>query len=424
MTILKYLNQVLKTTETKRIVSINVSWLLTQNIVKLIFGLTVSLYLANYLGPEDFGIYSFGISIVSILLLFTNLGIGPILIRELVNKKINSRILMGSSFALTLSGGFLGFLLMGFLGFYYGFESRLGIVIALMSPILLFKSLDIINYNFQSLNENKYPALSNIISIIIASVLIVIFIQLKFELEYFALIYSFECILLITSLLYFYVSRNALFKWKLSILTSLNIIKESWPLIIAGAASIIHTRIDQVYIGSMLSSSVLGNYSAAAKVSEFWLILPTILNTVLYPILINLREANFNKYKRFLFLLIIFCLIFGIIFSTVVSYFSKDIILILFGQKYDLASGYLTLYIWSTLPYFSLFILSSVIYIENLIKKNLIVSGVSILGNIILNYFFIQFYGATGAIYATFIVLLISYSIIVYHIYKYTKLIK
>lgn len=424
MTILKYLNQVFKITETKKIISINISWLIAQNAVKLIFGVSVSLYLANYLGPEDFGIYSFGISILTILLLVTNLGIGPILIKDLVTKKIDSKTLMGSSFALTLSGGFLGFLLMGFLGFYYGFNSKTGIVIVLMSPILLLKSLDIINYYFQSSKENKYPALSNIISIIIASILIIIFIQLNFELEYFALLYSFECILLIASLLYFYSSRNALRKWRVSKLTSLNILKESWPLIIAGAASIINTRIDQVYIGSMLSSSVLGNYSAAAKISEFWLILPTILNTVFYPILINLRETNFKKYKRFLFLLIISCLIFGIIFSTVVSYFSKDIILILFGQKYDLASGYLALYIWSTLPYFSLFILSSVIYIENLIKKNLIVSGVSILGNIILNYFFIQFYGATGAIYATLIVILISYSILGYHIYKYTKLIK
>jgi len=420
----KLFNSITKITETKKIASVNISWLLAQNAVKLIFGLTVSLYLAKYLGPEDFGVYSFGISVLSIVLLFTNLGIDPILIRELVNKKINSLILMGSSFALTLSGGVLGFLIMGLLGFYYGFSSKIGIVIVLMSPILLLKSLNIINSYFQSSKENKYPALSNIISIIIGSSLILISIKLNFELEYFALIYSFECILLIASLIYFYTSNNVLRKWEVSKKTSLNILKESWPLIIAGAASIINTRIDHVYIGSMLSSSVLGNYSAAAKVSEFWLILPTVLSTVFYPILIDLRAANFNKYKRFLFFLIISCFTFGIMFSTIITYFSQDIILVLFGEKYDLAGEYLTLYIWSTLPYFTLFILSSVIYIENLIKKNLIISGVSIFGNIILNYFFIQFYGATGAIYATLIVVLISYSILVYHIFKYTKLLR
>jgi len=420
----KLFNSITKITETKKIASVNISWLLAQNAVKLIFGLTVSLYLAKYLGPEDFGVYSFGISVLSILLLFTNLGIDPILIRELVNKKINSLILMGSSFALTLSGGVLGFLIMGLLGFYYGFSSKIGIVIVLMSPILLLKSFNIINSYFQSSKENKYPALSNIISIIIGSSLILISIKLNFELEYFALIYSFECILLIASLIYFYTSNNVLRKWEVSKKTSLNILKESWPLIIAGAASIINTRIDHVYIGSMLSSSVLGNYSAAAKVSEFWLILPTVLSTVFYPILIDLRAANFNKYKRFLFFLIISCFTFGIMFSTIITYFSQDIILVLFGEKYDLAGEYLTLYIWSTLPYFTLFILSSVIYIENLIKKNLIISGVSIFGNIILNYFFIQFYGATGAIYATLIVVLISYSILVYHIFKYTKLLR
>jgi O-antigen/teichoic acid export membrane protein len=424
MNFFKLFNSITKMTETKKIVSVNVSWLLAQNAIKLIFGLTASLYLAKYLGPEDFGIYSFVISVLSILLLFTNLGIDPILIRELVNKKINSVTLMGSSFALTLSGGVLGFLLMGLLGYYYGFNSKTGIVIFFMSPILLLKSLNIINSYFQSLKENKYPALSNIISIIIGSFLILIFIKLNFELEYFALIYSFECMLLIASLIYFYTTKNELQKWEVSKQTSLNILKESWPLIIAGAASIINTRIDQVYIGSMLSSSILGNYSAAAKVSEFWLILPTVLSTVFYPILIDLRAANFNKYKRFLFLLIISCFTFGIIFSTIMTYFSQDIILMLFGEKYDLAAEYLSLYIWSTLPYFTLFILSSVIYLENLIKKNLVISAVSILGNIILNYFFIQFFGAVGAIYATLIIVLISYFILGYFIINDTKLIR
>ena len=123
----------------------------------------------------------------------------------------------------------------------------------------------------------------------------------------------------------------------------------------------------------------LGNYSAAAKVSEFWLVLPTILNIVFYPILINLRSLNYNKYKRFLGAVIICCFCFGIIFSFIVTHFSENIISLLFGNKYNLAGEYLSLYIWSTLPYFTLFILSNVIYLENLIRKNLVISFVSIL---------------------------------------------
>ena len=411
-------------TETKKTISVNISWLLLQNGVKLVFGLTVSLYLAKYLGPEDFGVYSYAISIISVLLLFTNLGIDPILIRELVDNKINKMSLLGSSFALKLLGGIIGFILMGLLGFYYGFYSKKGLIILIMSPIILFKSLSILDSYFQSKKENKYPAFANMISIIIGSTIIFLFINLKFELEYFALIYVFESAVLISALLFFYLWKSELHKWIVSKKISVNILKESWPLIIAGVAAIINTRIDQIYIGSMLSSSVLGNYSAAAKVSEFWLVLPTILNIVFYPILINLRSLNYNKYKRFLGAVIISCFCFGIIFSFIVSHFSENIISLLFGNKYKLAGEYLSLYIWSTLPYFTLFILSNVIYLENLIRKNLVISAVSILGNLILNYFFIQFYGAIGAIYATLIVGLISYSFIGYYIFNNTKLLK
>ena len=424
MKLLQAFKSILNMTETKKTISVNISWLLLQNGVKLVFGLTVSLYLAKYLGPEDFGVYSYAISIISVLLLFTNLGIDPILIRELVDNKINKMSLLGSSFALKLLGGIIGFILMGLLGFYYGFYSKKGLIILIMSPIILFKSLSILDSYFQSKKENKYPAFANMISIIIGSTIIFLFINLKFELEYFALIYVFESAVLISALLFFYLWKSELHKWIVSKKISLNILKESWPLIIAGVAAIINTRIDQIYIGSMLSASVLGNYSAAAKVSEFWLVLPTILNIVFYPILINLRSLNYNKYKRFLAAVIICCFCFGVIFSFMVTHFSENIISLLFGNKYNLAGEYLSLYIWSTLPYFTLFILSNVIYLENLIRKNLVISAVSILGNLILNYFFIQFYGAIGAIYATLIVGLISYSFIGYYIFNNTKLLK
>jgi len=419
-----FFSSITRVTETKKIISINIFWLLIQNAIKLILSLTISLYLAKYLGPEDFGIYSYSISILSVLLIFTHLGVDPILIRELVENKINKTSLLGSSFALKLLGGIIGFILMGLLGVYYGFDSKTGIVILLMSPITLIRSLNILDSYFQSKKENKYPAIANIISIVIGSILIFLFINLKFELEYFVLIYVFESAVLISALLFYYLRKSGLQKWIVSLKISLNILKESWPLIIAGVASVINYKIDHIYIGSMLSSSVLGNYSAAAKVSEFWFVIPTILNIVFYPILINLRSLNYNKYKRFLGAVIISCFCFGIIFSFTITHFSENIISLLFGNKYNLAGEYLSLYIWSTLPYFTLFILSNVIYLENLITKNLIISVVSILGNLILNYFFIRFYGASGAIYTTLLVGLISYSLLGYYIYKHTKLLR
>ena len=138
-------------------------------------------------------------------------------------------------------------------------------------------------------------------------------------------------------------------KWIVSKKISLNILKESWPLIIAGVASIINTRIDQIYIGSMLSSSVLGNYSAAAKISEFWLVLPTILNIVFYPILINLRSLNYNKYKRFLGSVIICCFCFGIIFSFIIfgmKEFSTVFLLSSFNIEKELALAAALIYLF------------------------------------------------------------------------------
>jgi len=414
----------LRMTETKKIISKNFFWLLTQNAVKLVFGVSISLYLARFLGPEDFGIYSFAISIISFLLLFTNLGIDPILIRELVKNNIEENKLMGSSFNLKLLGSLIGFSFSLFLGLYFGFDTKIGAVILIISPVLLIKSLTVIDSYFQSIKKNKYPSIANIISIILGSIFIYVFIKLKLNLRYFALVFFIEALILVICLLFFYQRKIKLKQWTYSKKIKLSILKESWPLIIAGFASVVNTRIDQIFIGSMLSSNELGNYSAAAKISEFWLIFPTILSVTLYPVLINLRSTNYRKYKKFIFTVIITCLSFGIIFSINVSTFSETIIQFLFGKKYDLAGDYLSLYIWSTLPYFSLFILNSVTYLENLIKKNLIISIFSILSNLILNYYLINLFGAIGAIYATLIVLTVSYLLLGFFIFNYTNFIR
>ena len=119
------------------------------------------------------------------------------------------------------------FILMGLLGFYYGFNSKKGLIILIMSPIILFKSLSILDSYFQSKKENKYPAIANMISIIFGGAIIFLFINLKFELEYFALIYVFESAVLISALLFFYLWKSELQKWIVSKKISVNILKES-----------------------------------------------------------------------------------------------------------------------------------------------------------------------------------------------------
>ena len=62
----------------------NTSWLFGEKILRLFLGLFISIWVARYLGPEQFGILSYALSFVGLFTFLATLGLDSIVIRELV----------------------------------------------------------------------------------------------------------------------------------------------------------------------------------------------------------------------------------------------------------------------------------------------------------------------------------------------------
>ena len=374
-------------------------WLLCQHVLKFAVSFFVTLYLARYLGPEDYGLFALSISYILLFTILSDLGLPEILVRELVNTE-KKDTLVSTVFFLRILGGFFSLLILIFLMKLFPQTSIITNSLIILSPILFFKSFNSFANFFQSINKNKYLSIATILSIIVGGILVLIFIRLEKSYFYFVFVYLLEFVILSALLLVFYLSVNKKFKFKFDKIIAKTMLFESWPLIIAGASAVISTRIDHIFIGNMLSQNTLGNYAAAAKVAEVWLVIPMIYGMVIYPVLIEKQTNNISNYKKIIFNTIALFLIIGLVGAGLISYLSDEIINFLFGDKYDLASTY---YIWSTLPFFSLFILSKIFYIEKIVKFGLIVSISSIILNILLNFILIKLYGAIGAIIGTLI---------------------
>mgnify|MGYP001010069605 FL=1 len=383
-------------------------WLLSQHGFRFVVSFFVTVFLARYLGPENYGLFSLSIAYILIFAIFSDLGISNILVRDLVIDE-KKEALLSTAFILRILGGIISIIfLVSFLNIFPQ-SSIITKSLLILSPILIFKSFNSFSDFFQSINKNKYLSIATIVSILVGGTLTYVLIILEKSYFDFVFVYLLEFVILSLLLLIFYISVKNRLRLKFDKIIAKKILNESWPLIIAGASSIISTRIDQIFIGNMLSESVLGNYSVAAKISEVWLILPMIYGRVVYPTLVEKRRINFKNYKKIIYSTIILFFIFGLFGASLITYLSKDIISILFGDQYNLASLYLSFYIWSTLPYFTLFVLSQIFYIEKITRYVIIVSISSIILNILLNYFLINLYGALGAIIGTLIATIVSY---------------
>ena len=82
----------------------NTSWLMAENILRLLAGLFVGVYVARYLGPEKFGIFSYSLAFVSLFSSIAKLGLDKILIRELLNQPDKTNELLGTAFWLKVAG--------------------------------------------------------------------------------------------------------------------------------------------------------------------------------------------------------------------------------------------------------------------------------------------------------------------------------
>ena len=149
---------------------------------------------------------------------------------------------------------------------------------------------------------------------------------------------------------------------------------ESWPLIVSSVASLINMRMDQIMLGAMTNDSVVGNYSAAVRISEVWFIIPSILGASIYPAIIAAKQNSETIYRKRVRQISYYMALAILPTALVISLGSNLIANLLYGRQYASAGGYLAILIWSGVPYLVFFVFNQMYYIENLLRISFYVS--------------------------------------------------
>lgn len=76
----------------------NVFWAVLGKVVTLLSTLIVGILVARYLGPEQYGLMNYAISVVALFGIFSTFGTTEIIIRELSKGDLPKEIILGTSF--------------------------------------------------------------------------------------------------------------------------------------------------------------------------------------------------------------------------------------------------------------------------------------------------------------------------------------
>lgn len=380
----------------------NTSWLFSEKILRIFLGIFVGVWITRYLGPEQFGLFSYAQSFVALFSAVATLGLDGIVIRELVLDESKRDILLGTSFLLKLIGSIILLIFLAVAVIFTSNDMYTNMLVFIIASATIFQSFNVIDFYFQSKVLGKYVAFSNTISLLISSIIKIILILINAPLMAFAIVILFDAIVLSLGLIYFYMHKNLSFKsWKFDMNIALKLLKDSWPLIFSGMVLMVQARIDQIMLKEMMGYLEVGYYGAALTIIESLGFMPVVLINSLTPAIIYAKKVSENVY--FERLLNFYRLNFLLFMITALPFmiFGNMIIKILFGSEY-LPAGVL-LQVMSLRLFFTnmgtargMFIL-----VENLYKYSMFTMILGTLTNIILNYMWIGKYGALGAVYAT-----------------------
>lgn len=396
----------------------NTSWLFFERFLRMGISFVVSIFVVRYLGPKDFGLYSYALSFFWIFGSFSSLGLESITTREIVKYPDNRDVINGTVFFLRLAGSIVAIFLLAVTLLIIKEEPFTALLILIGSSTFIFQSFSVIEYYFRGKVEAKYNAFALSTSVILSSLLKIIFILIKAPLIYFIVAAVFEYFALAIGLIAVYHhNKLSIFSWKYSKKIAVSLLRDSWPLALSGIVVMIYMRIDQVMIKNIMSEEAVGYYSAAVKLSEAWYFIPVTLCNSIFPAIVNAKNVSeefYNNRMQKLYDLLTYLAI-GI--AIPVTIFSDKIILLLFGREFAQASPVLTVYIWAGVAVFLGVASSQYLINENLTKLSFYRTFIGMVLNVALNLYLIPLYGIVGAAVAT----LISYTLVTFSLAFHNK---
>ena len=388
----------------------NTSWLFGEKILRMVVGLFVGIWVARYLGPEQFGLFSYTQSFVGLFTAISTLGLDGIVVRELIKDEKRSDELIGTVFWMKLMGAFG---VLGFLAIAVNFtsnDSYTNILVFIIASATIFQSFNVVDFYFQSKVMSKFVVYVNIISLFLSSIVKVTLILNAAPLEAFAMVIVFDTFVLACGFIYFFL-KNSTFKirdLKFHKDVAISLLKDSWPLILSGSVLMIQARIDQVMLKEMVGNLEVGYYSLALRLIESFGFVTMLLKHSLFPAIQSAKKQSNELYQNRLLNFYRLNFLLFLVTAVPIFLFAEQIVILLFGIEYQPAGILLAL--MASRVFFTnmgvargAFILS-----ENLMKFSLITMTLGTITNVVLNYLWIEEYGAKGAIIATIVSFIVT----------------
>ena len=319
--------------------------------VSVVMGIFTVYLLTHYLGVNGYGNYILIFTSLSIFGIFADFGLHLTVVKEIAENKKNAPILNGTYFWLKIIFSILSIIIPLIFIFVinYSFEIKLGILIGAIG-ISIGSLSNFNNALFQSKLRLDLITLIDLISKIVSTIFLCIFVYLRFSLIFLVAsvlignIFSFFSSMIIAKRIY---KMNYGFDINIAI----KIIIMSLPVGIMSLLTLSYFKIDTIMLSIFRGQTELGYYGFSYKIFENVLTLWGFYMASVFPLLALNIHINIKKFRELLLKSIKIALISSLIIFFLFLLCSSYIIRFLGGGAFYQSSNSLIILLISC-PFF------------------------------------------------------------------------
>lgn len=381
----------------------NAAWIIACKIVQALVGLVVAMLSARYLGPSNYGVLNYAISVVAFVEPIMQLGLNSTLVQEFVDYPDREGETIGTAFFLNFISALVSIgIVIAFTAVANAGEKVTIIVCLLYGIKLIFQAFEMLQYWFQAKLLSKYASITALCAYAVVSVYKIFLLISGKNVFWFAVSQSidFAVIAVVQYIIYRRIGGQ---KLRITLRRAGELLSKGKYYIVSAMMVTIFAQTDKIMLKLMLGNDITGYYSAAAFCAGIICFVFVAIIDSARPTILERKKLRDGSYEDGMITLysVITCL--SLAQSMVFTAFARLIVNVLCGAAYAPAVPVLRLIVWyTTFSYLGavrvIWILAeekhSVLWIINL-------SGAVL--NVILNVLLIPVWGMLGAAFASLV---------------------
>lgn len=381
----------------------NISWIFVGNVLHSLLQFLLNIYAARKLALGSNGQLNYAASLIALLTAIASLGYSNTITREFTVHKDRIGDYLCSCI---LSCAGTGVLCMAVAQIVVRIlnpgEPELYLITLCQSTTIVFSSTNLFVYWYRYKNKADIAAVLRLLAFGLSAFWRILVLKNNGSLAMYATGTAMETVFFGFLLGIFFIKNyKGSFRYSLNI--AQDVLKGSYPFIFAAILTTVYGQADKLMIKSFIDSEAVALYSVSALLAGALSMIPNSLIEAFRPDIMEYKLSNEIMYrKRFrqLYAIIFWA---SMCYGIIVTIFAKQIILILYGEKYIGAVSSLSLIVWySAFSYFGA-VNNMYMVAEKKSKWVQITTLCGAVGNIILNAAMIPVWGIVGAAIATLI---------------------